>query len=280
MCVAGNFTLSPFWKSAVYDRFLKKDILEIGDLIFAKINGVFRCQHFFDFHINIQNYDEVKKYINKGIKFQFYYIDQNLYENIKVWCDENNVNLKVIDSWSAPKLKFLNNITNYLNNECGIQTKKNYKNYQKNKNNFVFLDSKSNNVCELWDDVLKIDECSWKYRENSNMKSLDREDLQYQKFLFNNHEDSFLNVIYKDNIPLAYSLFFKNNLTKQWYAVKWGASDLGRKYYAGFFCLYNHLEKLEKMEGIVDIDFWGRRNSTYDSLKNCENDRYHILVSK
>lgn len=276
-----NFTFSNYWKTAVFDRFSEKSILKIGNLLFAKIDGSFRCQHFFDFSINPLEYNKILYYLNKENKFRFNYIDQKLFENIKKWCVSNNLNLEIIDLWKAPKLKLSSiRIDNYLMNDCGTQTKKNYLKYKKSYNDYDYLDSKYNNIYNLWLDVLEIDKNSWKYREKSDMKSLDREDLQYQKFLFNDSENSFLNVMYKDNIPIAYSLFFKNDLTKQWYAVKWGASDLGRKYYAGFFCLYNHLQKLEKKEGIIDIDFWGRRSSTYDLLKNCEDNRYHILVSK
>ena len=276
-----NFTFSDFWTNAVYDRFSEENILKINDLLFAKIDDIFRCQHFFEFSINPPEYNKLLTYLNKNNKFRFNYIDQNLFDNINNWCKLNELNLEIIDCWEAPKLKLTSNrIENYLLSNCGKQTKKNYLKYKNSFNDYVYLDSNCYDMDKLWNDVLSIDKNSWKYREQSDMKSLNREDLQYKKFLYNNRQNSFLNVVYRDDVPIAYSLFFKNIKTKQWYAVKWGASDLGRKYYAGFFCLYNHLEKIEKSDGMINIDFWGRRSPTYNLLKNYEDNRYHILVSK
>lgn len=276
-----NFTFSSFWKESVYNRFEKNEILNINNLLFSKSNYIYKCLHFFDFLITSQEYDKIFEYINNGFIFRFNYIDQNTFQNIKNWGIDNNLDIKIVDQWDAPKLKLFScSISEYLKNACGKQTKKNYLKYKKNINNFIYLDSKKEDINKLWNDVLLVDRNSWKFREKSDMKSLDREDLQYKKFLMENKEDSFLNVVYKDKLPLAYSLFFKNKLTKQWYAVKWGASDIGRKCYTGFYCLYNHLEKLEDLEGKINIDFWGRRSSTYNSLKNYSENRYHILIEK
>ena len=112
------------------------------------------------------------------------------------------------------------------------------------------------------------------------MKSLDREDLQYLLFLIKNNEESSLVVIYENDIPLAYSLMFKNESNNYWYAVKWGASFEGRKVYAGIYCLFSHLQFLYKKENQLNIDFWGRRNATYDLLKNTSIIREHLEISK
>ena len=111
------------------------------------------------------------------------------------------------------------------------------------------------------------------------MKSLNREDLQYFPFLLLDKENSNLVVIYdKKDTPLAYSLMFKNN--DMWYAVKWGASFQGRKEYAGFYALFNHLEYIYSKDKTIRLDFWGRRNKTYDSLKNDSVNRNHIKIYK
>ncbi len=280
MSIIGNFTFSRYWKEAIYLRYPESDILKLNSLLFAKVGAEYRCHHFFKFHLDLQDYNEILNQINNGIKLRFNYVDESLYNALKNWSEKEKKSLKIIDSWDSPKLKLNSSIEDHLLFNCGKQTTRNYKKYKKNSFNFQYLDSKNFSPEILWKDVLLIDVNSWKFRENSDMKSLNREDLQYQQFLINERENTFLNVLYQDNIPLAYSLFFRNSVTKQWYAVKWGASDLGRKYYAGLFCLYNHLEKLEKIEQRIDLDFWGRRNATYDLLKNYSEKRYHILISK
>ena len=59
-----------------------------------------------------------------------------------------------------------------------------------------------------------------------------------------------------------------------------GIGYTGRKYYAGFYCLFYHLEYLYSLDNKLLIDFWGRRNKTYDELKNDYIIRKHIVVYK
>ena len=156
------------------------------------------------------------------------------------------------------------------------QVRKNYKKYK--KSNINIETSNNDNILKLWTDVLYIDKNSWKNEEKSDMKSLDREDLQYIFYMLNNKDKISLNVSYNNKIPTSYSLMFKENNNK-WYAVKWGASFLGREKYHGIYCLYDHLIKLsDKQE--INIDFWGRRSESYDYLKNNSLKRYHIILKK
>ena len=87
---------------------------------------------------------------------------------------------------------------------------------------------------------------------------------------------------YVINGQLARNTWFESNVTGNncWYAVKWGASYLGRKKYAGFMVLFNHLEYIDSFEDQINVDFWGRRNKTYDSLKNNSINRKHIIIYK
>ena len=63
----------------------------------------------------------------------------------------------------------------------------------------------------LWNYVLQIDYNSWKKDEHSDMKSLDREDLQYLPFFLIDKEHSNLIVVCDEkNNPLAYSLMFRS----------------------------------------------------------------------
>ena len=171
------------------------------------------------------------------------------------------------------------NISDYFKNNIHSQVKRNYSFYIKNKENFKIYNSDSYSKLKLWKYVLEIDNNSWKKKENSDMKSLGREDLQYLPFLLTKSKKSNLVVVCdKSNNPLGYSLFFKDK--DEWFAVKWGASNEGRKQKAGFVSLFYQLEYIYSKEKQINIDFWGRNNQTYEYLKNQDINRNHILIYK
>ena len=276
-----NFTLSDEWNSSLLIRYSLDHLKEIDNIYFYSIDNQLKCQHFFEFELS----DLVLKKLcleiknNNSIKFSYIHESKLTYK-LKQWSKENNFKCELIDTWEAPQLILKDSVKNYLETSSHSQIRRNYNLYNKNKSKYKFYNSNHNDALNLWSLVLEIDFNSWKKEENSDMKSLDREDLQYLPFLLKNKKDSNLVVVcdYNDK-PLAYSLMFKNG-DGYWYAVKWGASYEGRKLYTGFFCLFNHLEYLFDLEGMLLLDFWGRRNNTYDKLKNNYVMRSHILISK
>ncbi len=276
-----NFSNSNIWNDSLYIRYPISKIINIGKLYFYNENNLLICQNFFD--LNIGKF-EIEKMIDKivgGSKIKFSYINNSkTLDNLKKISFDNNFKYEIIDTWEAPRLFLENNLSNYLLTECGNQIKKNYRLYKRNKENYKFYNSDNNDILKLWSWVLKIDYNSWKREENSDMKSLNREDLQYLPFLLLKRDKSNLVVVCDtaDN-PLAYSLIFKGE-NDCWYAVKWGASYQGRKKYAGFRALFNHLEYIFSVDKHVYIDFWGRRNQTYNLLKNNSIIRNHIVIYK
>lgn len=277
MNIKKTFSMSEIWINSLYLRYPYNRIKKIGDLYFYEENDILKCQHFFN--IKKCDFELLKKEIKNNKKIRFSYLNEsNFINDLKVWTQKNNFVFEIIDSWNAPLLKINSNICNYLENNKSSQIKRNYKKYLRNKNNYLFKNSKDFNILELWKAVLNIDFNSWKKEEISDMKSLNREDLQYLPFLLENKKNSNLVVVYENNIPLAYSLMFKDYTG--WYAVKWGASYKGRKKIAGFYALFNHLEYLYNTDKKINLDFWGRRNNTYDLLKNKSILRYHILIYK
>jgi len=276
-----NFTLSKYWIESLLLRYQYSEIENIGGIYFYKKNKLLKCQHFFDFEIKPKVLDLLLKEVLNDNTIRFNYINNSsLLEQLKKWSKDNNLIYKVIDSWEAPRLSIDTSIQNYLKCNDKKQIKRNFRKYMDNKAKYKFIFSNKENVLDLWNDVLLIDYKSWKKSENSDMKSLDREDLQYILFLLKNSNDSSLVVVYENNNPLAYSLMFKNLSDNYWYAVKWGASYDGRKVYAGIYCLFSHLEYIYKIDNKLNIDFWGRRNATYDLLKNDSIVREHLEISK
>lgn len=279
-----NFTFSNEWKNAICLRYPINEIVEILDLSFWKDGNVLKCQHFFNFEISDNVLERLSEYIMNGNTIKFSYIDDDtLYKKLSLWCDKKGYQFKIIDEWSAPKLKLESNTTNikdYLNKNSNHQIKRNYRKYNENKIKYTFLVSNKDNVFNLWKDVLEIDINSWKGKDKCDMKSLNREDLQYIFYLIKNDKDASLNVLYKEKEPLAYSLMFKSKENSMWYAVKWGSSFNGRTELSGFYCLFNHLEKLYDIDNNINLDFWGRRSETYDYLKNNDMKRFHIGIGK
>ena len=276
-----NFSNSDIWNESLFIRYPINKIVKVGQLYFYSDNGCLICQNFFNPNIGKIEIEGLIKKISEGNKIKFSYInDSQELDTIRQLAIDNMFTYEVIDSWEAPRLSLKTEISNYLLNECGNQIKRNYKMYKNNKENYKFYNSVNNDILKLWDYVLKIDFDSWKKDEKSDMKSLNREDLQYLPFLLLKRDKSNLVVICdNDDNPLAYSLMFKDD-NNCWYAVQWGASYLGRKKYAGFMVLFNHLEYIDSFEDQINVDFWGRRNKTYDSLKNNSINRKHIIIYK
>ena len=276
-----NFSNSNIWIDSLYIRYPINKIINIGQLYFYNDNNLLICQNFFKPIINKQEIGELIKRIDEGSKVKFSYINNSeILDNLRKMSNDNKFICEIIDSWEAPRLYLKNDLSNYLLNECGKQIKRNYKLYIQNKENYIFYNSANDDILKLWSYVLKIDFDSWKKEENSDMKSLNREDLQYLPFLLLKKDKSNLVIVCdKNDNPLAYSLMFKGD-NDYWYAVKWGASYQGRKKYAGFSSLFYHLEYIFSIDNQIKIDFWGRRNQTYDLLKNDSVNRNHIVIYK
>lgn len=276
-----NFSNSNIWIDSLYIRYPIDKIVNIGQLYFYNDNDLLICQNFFKPIINEQEIGELIKRIDEGSKVKFSYINNSeILDNLRKMSNDNKFICEIIDSWEAPRLYLKNDLSNYLLNECGNQIKRDYKLYKQDKENYIFYNSANDYILKLWSYVLKIDFDSWKKEENSDMKSLNREDLQYLPFLLLKKDKSNLVVVCdKNDNPLAYSLMFKGD-NDYWYAVKWGASYQGREKYAGFRALFNHLEYIFSIDNQIKIDFWGRRNQTYDSLKNDSVNRNHIVIYK
>ncbi len=274
-----NFSLSNEWINSLVLRYDIDKLLNANGIYFYKENNQYICQHYFDFDLNKAQIKAIKKLIENDHIIKFKYINEDTFKKINDTFKNDNITINIVDRWEAPLLR-TKDIKDYILASKHNQLKRNYKEYLNNMDKYVIKNSSEEPFFNLWQDVLKIDYNSWKKEENSDMKSLGREDLQYLPYCILNPQDSNLNVLYSNNNPVAYSLMMKGK-DEKWYAVKWGASYDGRKIKAGFYCLFNHLEHLN-MDPTkeVNIDFWGRRNRTYDELKNNSIYRYHIELLK
>jgi len=198
----------------------------------------------------------------------------------------------VEDKWAAPQLIIPSTqiLDDYLQSRCTRlkRTLKRARNYISNYAiafQEIQTGSPVEEIMNTWVEILHMDEESWKGQQESDMRSLEREDLQYLPFLMDSSSNCSL-VVAKchGKTPIAWSLMIRTNPGGAWYSVKWGASDCGRKTVAGISCLFEHISILYSRHiGSLSqhdfaVDFWGRRSGIYDQFANHKSKRAHITV--
>ena len=271
-----NFTTSKIWKQSNKIRYDISNIVTLDNVDFLIRENEILCLQFFSINFSENLLKLIKSSIVNGKKVVFKYIDltKDQIEFLKNWCNENKLQLIKNDQWEAPTLSVNEPLNVYIKSKCELLKR----DYIKYVNDDVLEYKIFNGNLDLWTSVLSIDKKSWKGKDKCDMKSLDREDLQYIFYLMSEPSKSSLMVALKDKEPLAYSLWFKAD-NDTWFAVKWGASDNGRIYNAGIKVLFNHMNYiLNSQNNNLKLDFWGRRSQFYDMLKNGEVDRYHFEI--
>lgn len=271
-----NFTTSKIWKQSNKIRYDISNIVTLDNVDFLIRENQILCLQFFSINFSENLLKLIKSSIVNDKKVVFKYIDlsKDQLEFLKTWCNENKLQLIINDQWKAPTLSINESLSVYIKSKCELLKR----DYVKYVNDDTLEYKIFNGNLDLWTSVLSIDKKSWKGKDKCDMKSLDREDLQYVFYLISEPSKSSLMVAFKDKDPLAYSLWFKAD-NDTWFAVKWGASDNGRIYNAGIKVLFNHMNHiLNDQNNNLKLDFWGRRSQFYDMLKNGEVDRYHFEI--
>lgn len=271
-----NFTTSKIWKQSNKIRYDISNIVTLDNVDFLIREKEILCLQFFSINFSENLLKLIKSSIVNDKKVVFKYIDltKDQFSLLKNWCNENKLQLIINDQWKAPILSVNGPLNNYIKSKCELLKR----DYVKYINDNALKYKMFNGNLDLWTSVLSIDKKSWKGKDKCDMKSLDREDLQYVFYLMSEPSKSSLMVAFNDKEPLAYSLWFKAD-NDTWFAVKWGASDNGRLYNAGIKVLFNHMNHiLNDQNNNLKLDFWGRRSQFYDMLKNGEVDRYHFEI--
>lgn len=292
-----NITLSRTWKKSQIIRYGADSIINKHGIHFLKDfkNNTLFCLAYFDFDVTNELIDYMSELIiQDGIDIVFKYLDEDsrAYKSIM----RNHYSTKggelicrqVLDRWNSPFVRIDSNLSfrDYLSGRHK-RLQRTFRKIDKLMNEGIFYDLEGNedNILSLWLDVLKIDSSSWKRKMNSDMRSLDREDLQYIFPLLMSQENNSLLVTYENNIPQAYSLMMRRNINTKWFAVKWGCSYEGRNKFLGIVCLLNHLQRLHtrnkvtKSRANLEIDLWGRRSQIYDQFATHFISRCHIKLT-
>ena len=268
--------MSEVWKQSNKIRYDINNVVTLDNIDFLIKDQEIVCLQFFSIDFSPNLLKLLKSTITNGKKIVFKYIDLTDEQLIllKNWCNKNMLQFAINDEWDAPLLSIKEHLDSYLKTKSSL-IKRDYFKYKNDKElTYKIFDGN----LDLWTNVLTIDKKSWKGKDKCDMKSLDREDLQYVFYLMSKPDQSSLMVAIKDDEPLAYSLWFRAD-NDRWFAAKWGASDNGRKYNAGIKVLFNHINNVLNLQNHnLYLDFWGRRSQFYDMLKNKDVKRYHFEI--
>ncbi len=261
-----NFSNDSKYRNSLYFRFLIKNIKSSDNLDIVKYFDGNNCFQYFDSDINDNDIELLRK-INKtsDIKFRNINKESNLLTELNKYFD-----IEITKEWDSPIIELKKDeFDNYVNSKSNDFRRM----INKNKEYSKKLKFKSNNKIELWKDILKIDQNSWKNKEGSDMINLYYEHISCLSQIKN----SSIEVAYIDDEPVGYSLLYYYN--GKYYAAKWGATDLGRKNNAGIICLLNQIKRLNKKNEIY-IDLWGRENKIYDRIKTKSIKRVYFTIKK
>ncbi len=267
-----NFTQEYVWRTSLYIRFKFKDISSTKNLDLVNYFDKLTCFQFFDSNINEDDLTFLKaKNKNEDIYFKYIDADANFLKIIK----ESGFNVEVISLWEAGQLhikkgKFSDYCSSKSNNFKRLIRK-----YLTKSKSLMFVSANSNNLFKLWKDILYIDQSSWKYEEESDMLNMDYEHLQYIFLCLSNSYSVDILVAYIEDEPIAYSFLLKDKGI--YYAVKWGATKIGRLQMGGICCLIKQIENISRTQDLY-MDFWGRDNTIYDRLKTHSKERMNFMI--
>ncbi|MDC9588386.1 AAA family ATPase [Xenorhabdus sp. XENO-10] len=273
-----NPTTSHLWRLGTVLRYPELKHFEHVDLVWQKNQQQWQSNTFFDFTFTAKEEKELLsllkqqtvffKYLNTESHAYFYL--HNLAQQHGLRCHEEN-------KWQAPIINIPSktNVVAFLNQQS-TRLKRSLK--KARTYHTVTRYSTSGQTEQLWQDALYIDVWGWKVTQQSDMRSLSREDLQYLPGLLSKSSQYHLAVTYDDKgTPGAWSLMI-NNGSDQWYAAKWGCSNQGREMLMGINCLISHLEMLYCPHTGLQVDLWGRENEFYDQLANEYIERLHLRI--
>ncbi|MDR0217462.1 MAG: ATP-binding protein [Enterobacteriaceae bacterium] len=279
IAVFANPTASHWWHLGTALRYPELKCFEYVDLVWQESLQQWQSNTFFDFTFTAQEEKELLsflkqqpvlfKYLNAQSRACFHL--HNLAQQHGLRCHEEN-------RWPAPVINIpaKTTVADFLN-QYSTRLKRSIKKARTHRT--VTRYSTSGQIEQLWQDALYVDTKGWKILQQSDMRSLNREDLQYLPGLLSKSNHYHLAVTYDDNgTPGAWSLMI-NNGAGQWYAAKWGCSYQGREKLMGINCLIDHLDALYCPYAGLQVDLWGRENEFYDQLANEYIERLHLRVT-
>ncbi|PHM70203.1 AAA family ATPase [Xenorhabdus kozodoii] len=276
---SANPTTSHLWRLGTTLRYPKFRRFEQVDLVWQEDHQQWQSNTFFEFAFTAQEKEELLSFLTQQpVLFKYVNAKSHAYSYLHDLAKQRGLRCHEESAWSAPIVNIppKTNIADFLSHHSA-RVKRSLK--KARAYHTVTRYSAYGQTEQLWQDALHIDTQGWKSIQRSDMRSLNREDLQYLPGLLSNSHQYHLAVTYDDNgTPGAWSLMI-NNGAGQWYAAKWGCSDQGREKLMGINCLMSHLEMLYCPYTGLQLDLWGRENDFYDQLATTYLDRLHLRIT-
>lgn len=273
-----NFTNDRTWRQIINFRYPTEKIFSSKNLDFVDREDFLECIQKFDMPSSAEDYSlidilinikEIKfKYLNSNSKF-LKYIYNKYTENFEICTDSE---------WKNPILKIKKGeLSNYIQTK-DENIKRDFKKFLKNSKIYRIKNEMNQDFYELWQDILEIDQNSWKKESETDMFNLEYEHLQYMFFCLKNNDKYYIDVLYDDNKrPLGYSFIFEYDSVL--YAAKWGATEDGRKINAGITCFFNQLNRINNHNDII-LDTWSRCNMFFEKLSNFAIERKNLSIRR
>ncbi|KLU16249.1 MULTISPECIES: AAA family ATPase [Xenorhabdus] len=274
-----NPTTSHLWRLGTALRYPEFRRFEHVDLVWQEGQQQWQSNTFFDFTFTAQEEKELRSFLQRQpVLFKYLNAKSRAYFCLHDLAQQHGLQCHEESQWSAPIVNIPpeTTVADFLI-QHSTRLKRSLKKARTHPT--VTRYSTSGQTEQLWQDALYVDAKGWKTTQQSDMRSLNREDLQYLPGLLSNSHHYHLAVTYDDKgTPGAWSLMI-NNGAGQWYAAKWGCSYLGREKLMGIHCLISHLETLYCPYTGLQLDLWGRENEFYDQLANQYIERLHLRIT-
>ncbi|OKP05367.1 AAA family ATPase [Xenorhabdus eapokensis] len=274
-----NPTTSHLWRLGTALRYPEFRRFKHVDLVWQADQQQWQSNTFFDFTFTAQEEKELLSFLKQQpVLFKYLNAKSRAYSYLHDLAQQHGLRCYEESKWSAPIVSIppKTRVADFLL-QHSTRLKRSLK--KARTHHTITRYSTSAQTEQLWQDALYVDTKSWKIIQQSDMRSLNREDLQYLPGLLSKSNQYHLAVTYDHNgTPGAWSLMI-NNGAGQWYAAKWGCSYQGREKLMGINCLINHLETLYCPYTGLQLDLWGRENEFYDQLANEYIERLHLRIT-
>ncbi|CDL79654.1 AAA family ATPase [Xenorhabdus cabanillasii] len=279
--VFANPTTSHLWRLGTVLRYPELKRFKHIDLVWQENHQQWQSNTFFDFTFTAKEETELLTFLqqqSQSIVFKYLNAESHAYHYLHHLAQQHGLHCHAESKWLAPiaNIPPRTTVTDFL-----IRHSTRLKRSLKKARGYstVTRYSTSGQTEQLWQDALCVDARSWKTTQQSDMRSLNREDLQYLPGLLSKSNQYHLAVTYDDTgTPGAWSLML-NDGAGQWYAAKWGCSHQGRESLMGINCLMDHLERLYCPDTGLQVDLWGRNNEFYDQLASQYIERLHLRIT-
>ncbi|WP_338803136.1 AAA family ATPase [Xenorhabdus griffiniae] len=274
-----NPTTSHLWRLGTALRYPEFRRFEHVDLVWQESQQQWQSNTFFDFTFTAQEEKELLSFLKRQpVLFKYLNAQSRAYSCLHDLAQQQGLQCHEESKWSAPIVNIPPKtiVADFLI-QHSTRLKRSLK--KARSHHTVTRYSASSQIEQLWQDALYVDARGWKPLQQSDMRSLNREDLQYLPGLLAKSNQYHLAVTYDDNgTPGAWSLMI-NNGAGQWYAAKWGCSYQGREKLMGINCLMSHLETIYCPYAGLQLDLWGRENEFYNQLANEYIERLHLRIT-